>query len=72
LARRICSEHGNFDLPRRLERGLARVLAAPALHRLPYARAAADLDSNFGTIFSGWDRALGAPFAPGAGIRASA
>ena len=51
--------HGNFDLPRGAERALARVLVTPALHRLHHARNAADLNSNFGTILSGWDRALG-------------
>ncbi len=50
--------HGNFDLPRGLERALARVLVTPALHRLHHARDWSDLNTNFGTIFSGWDRAL--------------
>jgi len=96
-------EHGNFDLPRGLERRLARAVVTPAMHRLHHARSRAELDSNFGTILSGWDRALGtlrasdsarqfetglpgaageremslaralrAPFARGAGVRAGA
>jgi sterol desaturase/sphingolipid hydroxylase (fatty acid hydroxylase superfamily) len=96
-------EHGNFDLPRGLERRLMSVVVTPALHRLHHARSRAELDSNFGTILSGWDRALGtlrasdsarqletglpgaageremslgralgAPFARGAGVRAGA
>jgi len=52
-------EHGNFDLRARSERVLARLVVTPALHRLHHARNAADLNSNFGTILSGWDRALG-------------
>ncbi len=52
-------EHGNFDLPRGAERALARVLVTPALHRLHHARNLLDLNSNFGTILSAWDRALG-------------
>jgi sterol desaturase/sphingolipid hydroxylase (fatty acid hydroxylase superfamily) len=52
-------EHGNFDLPRGLERRLLRVIVTPAMHRLHHARSGAELDSNFGTILSGWDRALG-------------
>ena len=52
-------EHGNFDLPERRERSVARLLITPALHRLHHARSAADLNSNFGTILSLWDRALG-------------
>lgn len=52
-------EHGNFDLPRWLERPLARALVVPALHRLHHARELDDLNSNYGTILSLWDRALG-------------
>jgi sterol desaturase/sphingolipid hydroxylase (fatty acid hydroxylase superfamily) len=52
-------EHGNFDLPARFERAVQRALVTPALHRLHHAREAADLNSNFGTILSTWDRALG-------------
>jgi len=50
--------HGNFDLPRRLERPLQRVLVSPSLHRLHHSRERRELDSNFGTIFSCWDRWL--------------
>jgi sterol desaturase/sphingolipid hydroxylase (fatty acid hydroxylase superfamily) len=52
-------EHGNFDVRARTERALARIVVTPALHRLHHARNDADLNSNFGTILSGWDRALG-------------
>jgi sterol desaturase/sphingolipid hydroxylase (fatty acid hydroxylase superfamily) len=52
-------EHGNFDLPRRAERRLALALVTPALHRLHHARDVVELNSNFGTIASCWDRALG-------------
>jgi sterol desaturase/sphingolipid hydroxylase (fatty acid hydroxylase superfamily) len=52
-------EHGNFDLPRGAERALARVLVTPALHRLHHARSLLELNSNFGTILSAWDRGLG-------------
>ncbi|MBM4385768.1 MAG: sterol desaturase family protein [Deltaproteobacteria bacterium] len=52
-------EHGNFDLPARLERALARGIVTPALHRLHHSRDASDLNSNFGTVLSAWDRALG-------------
>jgi len=48
--------HGNFDLPRRLERGLAFVFVTPALHRRHHAADWRDLGSNFGTIFNLWDR----------------
>lgn len=50
--------HGNFDLPPRIERALHPVLVSPALHRLHHSRERRELDSNFGTIFSCWDRWL--------------
>lgn len=51
-------EHGNIDLPLGLERRLARVLVTPALHRRHHTRRRPDLDSNYATIFSFWDRGL--------------
>ena len=49
-------EHGNFDLPRRLEHALQRALVTPALHRAHHVSDWRDLDTNFGTVFSIWDR----------------
>jgi sterol desaturase/sphingolipid hydroxylase (fatty acid hydroxylase superfamily) len=52
-------EHGNFDLPRRLEPGVQRILITPALHRAHHVADWRELDSNFGTLFSTWDRLAG-------------
>ena len=52
-------EHGDIDLPRRLEDVMTRVLVTPALHRWHHTTAVPDRDSNFGTIFSIWDKLLG-------------
>lgn len=52
-------EHGNIDLPLELERQLAGLLVTPALHRRHHTRRYPELDSNFGTIFTLWDRWLG-------------
>ncbi len=52
-------EHGNIDLPLALERHLAGLLVTPALHRRHHTRRYPELDSNFGTIFTLWDRWLG-------------
>jgi sterol desaturase/sphingolipid hydroxylase (fatty acid hydroxylase superfamily) len=52
-------EHGNIRLPVRLEAALGRGLVTPALHRRHHARQAGDLNSNFGTVFTVWDRLLG-------------
>lgn len=49
-------EHGDTNLPAAVERALAGVLITPALHRLHHSRQWADLNTNFGTIFSVWDR----------------
>jgi sterol desaturase/sphingolipid hydroxylase (fatty acid hydroxylase superfamily) len=50
-------EHGNFDAPPRAERALTRVLITPTLHRRHHIAQPRELDTNFGTIFSLWDRA---------------
>jgi len=49
-------EHGNFDLPGRLEGVLSSVLVTPALHRRHHSTERRERDSNFGTILSIWDR----------------
>jgi sterol desaturase/sphingolipid hydroxylase (fatty acid hydroxylase superfamily) len=49
-------EHGNFDLPRALDRCLQRVFVTPSVHRAHHVSDWHELDTNFGTIFSLWDR----------------
>lgn len=49
-------EHGNFDLPGRLEPAVERLFVTPALHRAHHASDWRELDTNYGTIFSIWDR----------------
>jgi sterol desaturase/sphingolipid hydroxylase (fatty acid hydroxylase superfamily) len=49
-------EHGDINLPARLERRLAQVLITPALHRRHHSKQVTELNTNFGTIFSLWDR----------------
>ena len=51
--------HGDIDCPLRAERFLGHLLVTPALHRRHHGRDATQRDSNFGTIFSVWDRLLG-------------
>jgi sterol desaturase/sphingolipid hydroxylase (fatty acid hydroxylase superfamily) len=52
-------EHGNFDLPRRLEPIVRRLFITPALHRAHHAANWRELDTNFGTVLSTWDRLAG-------------
>ena len=52
-------EHGNFDLPGRLDPVAQRLLITPALHRAHHASDWRELNTNFGTVFSIWDRLAG-------------
>ena len=52
-------EHGDIDLPAKLEQRLAWLFVTPALHRRHHSRRRAELNSNYGTIFTLWDRGLG-------------
>ena len=51
--------HGDIDLPLTVERILGSVFITPALHRRHHGRESRLLDTNYGTIFSFWDRLLG-------------
>jgi len=52
-------EHANAKIPAAIESWLGRVFVTPAMHRIHHSTATPDTDSNFATIFSFWDRALG-------------
>jgi len=52
-------EHANARIPPALESWIGRVFVTPAMHRIHHSAAMPDTDSNFATIFSFWDRALG-------------
>ena len=49
-------QHSNLRLPAPLERGLSRLIITPAIHWLHHHDKRVDTDSNYGTIFSFWDR----------------
>jgi sterol desaturase/sphingolipid hydroxylase (fatty acid hydroxylase superfamily) len=48
--------HSNLRLPPAIERGLARVIITPSIHWVHHHAVRADTDSNYGTLFSFWDR----------------
>jgi len=52
-------EHANAWIPAAVESWIGRVFVTPAMHRVHHSTATPDTDSNFATIFSFWDRALG-------------
>jgi sterol desaturase/sphingolipid hydroxylase (fatty acid hydroxylase superfamily) len=49
-------QHGNIKIPRWLERVLAPIIVTPAMHRVHHSIDRREADSNFGQIFSFWDR----------------
>lgn len=56
-------EHANLRAPLALDRVLAWVTTWPYMHKLHHSRVRAETDSNYGNLFSFWDR-LFATFTP--------
>jgi len=52
-------EHANLRAPLWLDRALALVTTWPHMHKLHHSRDAAQTDSNYGNLFSFWDRLFG-------------
>jgi sterol desaturase/sphingolipid hydroxylase (fatty acid hydroxylase superfamily) len=48
--------HSNLRLPAGFERSLSAVIITPGIHWVHHHAARADTDSNYGTLFSFWDR----------------
>ena len=49
-------QHANIGLPERLDRILRWVIVTPHLHRVHHSVVRDESDSNFSSLFSGWDR----------------
>lgn len=68
---RLCSalvgllEHANLAVPAPLDRALAWVTTFPHLHKVHHSRREAETNSNYGNLFSLFDRAFGT-FTPSA------
>ena len=56
--------HADLRLPARVDRLISLVTPTPRTHRLHHAREVHFTDTNFGTLFTWWDRLLGT-FTPG-------
>lgn len=52
-------EHANVRLPAWLDRAMRALIVSPLLHKVHHSRAATETDSNYGNIFSVFDRACG-------------
>lgn len=57
-------EHANIKVPIKWDRSFASLLITPAVHRVHHSVSPLEYNSNFGTIFSVWDR-LFTSFSPG-------
>ena len=51
--------HGNIRYPGFIDRTLSAVLVTPSFHRVHHSRSADETNSNYGQIFSFWDRLFG-------------
>lgn len=51
--------HANLRLPPGLDRRLRWLLVTPAMHHVHHSAVRAEADSNYGDVFSGWDRLFG-------------
>jgi len=51
--------HSNTKLPRKFDNILSWVIITPYLHRLHHSAFRAETNSNYGTLFSFWDRLFG-------------
>ncbi|HEX4948011.1 MAG TPA: sterol desaturase family protein [Blastocatellia bacterium] len=52
----IFLHHSNVHLPESIDRILRAVITTPAIHRVHHSQLTAEANSNYGTIFSFWDR----------------
>jgi hypothetical protein len=55
----LAFHHADLRLPPRLDAALSWVTPTPRTHRLHHAREVRFTDSNYGTLFTWWDRLLG-------------
>lgn len=60
-------EHANLRIGPRTDRALRLVIITPGMHRVHHAQGIAEQNSNFGTIFSLWDRLFGTYRFPASG-----
>ena len=52
----VMFHHSNWRLPIRLERALSKVIVTPRMHGIHHSQMQRENNSNFGTIFTWWDR----------------
>jgi len=55
----IALQHSNFGLPQSLDAILRTVVPSPYMHRIHHSVLRCEHDSNYGSLFSFWDRIFG-------------
>ena len=55
----ILFHHSNLAVPAGLDARLRRIIVPPSMHRVHHSAIRAETDSNYGTVFSFWDRLFG-------------
>ena len=55
----VMFHHSNVRVPDALDRALRRAIVPPSMHRVHHSHLRAETDSNYGTVFSFWDRLFG-------------
>lgn len=53
------TEHGNVSVPAPVDRVLRLFIVTPDVHRVHHSAAVSDTNSNYGTLFTWWDRLFG-------------
>jgi sterol desaturase/sphingolipid hydroxylase (fatty acid hydroxylase superfamily) len=53
------AQHANIDYPRWVDRAFGWLLVTPAMHRIHHSPDQRETDSNYGIMFSFWDRLFG-------------
>jgi len=52
----ILLHHSNVALPKRLDSALSYLIPSPNFHRLHHSALQSEMNSNYGSLFSVWDR----------------
>ncbi len=55
----ILFHHSNLAVPTGVDLWLRRIIVTPSLHRVHHSHLRAETDSDYGTVFSFWDRLFG-------------
>jgi sterol desaturase/sphingolipid hydroxylase (fatty acid hydroxylase superfamily) len=55
----VALHHSNLALPDSLDRLLANIIVTPNYHRIHHSQIIAETNSNYGSVFTWWDRIFG-------------